>query len=120
MAAGRYSGGGEPSAEGEVIAFFHDTDHGFPRIQYDFVTVVIIVSGGAVVAFLLPFYMDSPAVGKKPSVPCGVMALKGQIAFPQILIFGILDQDVFESQLLAVSSVYMGAVTASLLPSRPG
>lgn len=95
----------------EGVPVFYDTDHRFTGIQFDFVSVVIIVSCRAVIGGFFPGNMDAPAVRKIPAVSCCIMALEGEITF-LVTHFkvGILNQDIFEGQLFIIGFVDMWAV----------
>ena len=62
-------------AECKIVSFCHNADHGLSGIQKDFISVIIKVFGGGVVAVFLPGDMNSFPVSEEPSVPGGVVTL---------------------------------------------
>lgn len=104
----------------EGIAFLQNADHGLSGVQPDFVAVVIIISGSAVVRGFFPCDMNSLAIGKEPSVSCIVVALERQISLIiSCLVVGALNQDVLECKLFIICKVNVGtvAVAAQVLVS---
>ena len=103
----------DPLLRVEGLAVLQDADVGLARVQFDFVAVVVIEFGGAVVGILLPGYVDSLAVGEIVAVLGVVVALERQITLVVSgLIMSVLDQDVLEGQLLAGGGVHVGLVPA--------
>ena len=96
--------------EREGIAVLHDADHSLAGIEDDLITIVVVVSRGAVIGGLLPIHVNPPAVRKEPAVSRGVVALECQVSLAQLFIKGILHQNILESQLLAGQCIDMRSV----------
>ena len=91
------------SVHKEGIAVLYNTYHGFAGIEFNLIAIVVIVSGSAVIAGLLPAHMDALSVGEEISISCSIVYLEDQIPFGiSYFVVCKLDKNVFERQLLAV------------------
>lgn len=104
----------------ELVAVLHDADHGLSGIELDFISVVVIESGGFVVRGLFPGNMDALAIGEIVSVLGIVMYLEGEIAvIISYLIVGKLYQNVLERELRVVEGRVNMGITVLISVEQP-
>ena len=102
------------SVHQECVAFLKNADHCLSGVQLDFISVIVKVTGGAVIRSFFPGNMNAFPISKKPAVAGIVVALKRKITFlvPDFII-GILNQQVFKRELFVISQINVRAVALS-------
>ena len=98
----------------EGIAILNNADHCFSCVKLDLISVIIKVSGSAIIRSFFPGYVNSLSICEKPAVPGGIVALEGKIALLiSYLIISILNQQIFFLFLFIIGQVNMGTVACA-------